>query len=187
MLIPKQFDAWQQDTAVPLVLLAPDVQAQLNTIYNQVLTRSYVDAAGERMMLVIAYGGDQSDGTSAHRPESCYPAQGFEITANTQAVQRLAQGSLSVRRLMFQRSERREPLTYQVVVGREVATSGVEQKLAQLRHGLRGVTADGMLVRVSTIDASMAKGHAVQADFIAALAAGLPDLLRARVFGEPGP
>ena len=145
-LIPKQFGSWQQDTGVALVLPAPDVQDQLNAIYNQVLTRSYTNAAGERIMLVIAYGGDQYDGTSAHRPEACYPAQGFEITFNEKAVQRVANGSLSVRRLMSKRGERHEPLTYWVVVGREVATSGVEQKLAQLRYGLRGVSPQALAI-----------------------------------------
>ncbi len=185
-LIPKRFGAWRQDTDVPLILPAPDVQAQLNLIYNQVLTRTYIDQDGRRVMLVIAYGGDQYDGTSAHRPEVCYPAQGFDITSNEKAAQSLADGSLSVRRLMSKRDLRKEPLTYWIVVGNKVATTGVEQKLAQLRYGLRGVIADGMLVRVSSIDADMAKGHALQADFIAAMAAGMPNEARPRVFGDFG-
>ena len=51
---------------MPLVLPAPDVQSQINAIYNQVLTRTYVSDSGQRVMLLIAYGGDQYDGTSAH-------------------------------------------------------------------------------------------------------------------------
>jgi EpsI family protein len=185
-LIPKRFGAWRQDTDVPLILPAPDVQAQLNLIYNQVLTRTYVSEDGRRVMLVIAYGGDQYDGTSAHRPEVCYPAQGFDITSNEKATQSLADGGLSVRRLMSKRDLRKEPLTYWIVVGNKVATTGVEQKLAQLRYGLRGVIADGMLVRVSSVDADMAKGHALQAEFIAAMAAGMPSAARPRVFGNAG-
>lgn len=183
-LIPTQFGAWRQDAGIPLVLPSPDVQAQLDAIYNQVLSRNYISASGQRIMLVIAYGGDQYDGTSAHRPEACYPAQGFDINFNEKAVLPAAGLSLNVRRLMSKRGERHEPLTYWVVVGNKVATSGVEQKLAQMRYGLRGVIADGMLVRVSSIDADRAKGHAVQADFISALAAGLPFPVRPRVFGD---
>lgn len=183
-LFPKQFGRWRLDARMGVVLPAPDVQAQLDAIYNQVLSRTYVNADGQRIMLSVAYGGDQSDGTSAHRPEVCYPAQGFEITANTKAVQSMAGGTLPVRRLMSRLGGRNEPITYWVVVGSEVATSGIEQKLAQMRYGLRGVISDGMLVRVSSIDADMARGHALQSAFIAELAGAMPNPARSRVFGE---
>jgi EpsI family protein len=184
LIFPKQFGTWRLDASIPIVLPAPDVLAELNAIYNQVLTRTYVSAEGQRVMLSVAYGGDQYDGTSAHRPEGCYPAQGFDITSNEKAVQRVAEGSLAVRRLMSKRGARHEPITYWIVVGTNVATTGIEQKLAQMRYGLRGVIADGMLVRVSSIDADMAHGHAVQARFIADMAAGMTDPVRPRVFGE---
>lgn len=186
-LFPKQFGPWRLDASLPAILPAPDVQAQLDAIYNQVLSRTYVDTGGRRIMLSVAYGGDQSDGTSAHRPEVCYPAQGFEITANAKATQSAAGGTLLVRRLMSRLGGRSEPITYWVVVGNEVATTGIEQKLAQMRYGLRGVIADGMLVRVSSIDPDMANGHAVQAGFIASMAEALPGPVRARVFGNLAP
>ena len=183
-LFPKQFGRWRLDARMGVVLPAPDVQAQLDAIYNQVLSRTYVNTDGQRIMLSVAYGGDQSDGTSAHRPEVCYPAQGFEITANTKAVQNTAGGTLPVRQLMSRLGGRNEPITYWVVVGSEVATSGIEQKLAQMRYGLRGVISDGMLVRVSSIDTDMARGHALQSAFIAELAGAMPNPARGRVFGE---
>jgi EpsI family protein len=183
-LFPKQFGRWRLDTRMAVILPAPDVQARLDAIYNQVLSRTYVNADGQRVMLSVAYGGDQSDGTSAHRPEVCYPAQGFEITANTKAVQNTAGGTLPVRQLMSRLGGRNEPITYWVVVGSEVATSGIEQKLAQMRYGLRGVISDGMLVRVSSIDADMARGHALQSAFITELAGAMPSQARGRVFGE---
>lgn len=186
-LFPKQFGPWRLDASLPAILPAPDVQAQLDAIYNQVLSRTYIDTGGRRIMLSVAYGGDQSDGTSAHRPEVCYPAQGFEITANAKATQSAGGGTLVVRRLMSRLGGRSEPITYWVVVGNEVATTGIEQKLAQMRFGLRGVIADGMLVRVSSIDPDMAKAHAVQAGFIASMAEALPGPLRARVFGTLAP
>lgn len=183
-IFPKQFGAWQVATGMPMILPAPDVQAQLDAIYNQVLTRTYVNADGQRIMLSVAYGGDQSDGTSAHRPEVCYPAQGFEITSNQKSALSAAGGTLAVRKLMSKLGGRNEPVTYWVVVGDEVATSGIEQKLAQMRYGLRGVISDGMLVRVSSIDVDMARGHTLQAGFIADLAAAMPSPVRPRVFGE---
>jgi EpsI family protein len=183
-LFPRQIGPWRVDASLPVILPAPDVQAQLDVVYNQVLSRTYVNRVGQRIMLSVAYGGDQSDGTSAHRPEVCYPAQGFEITANAKSAQPAAGGTLAVRQLMSKLGGRNEPITYWVVVGNEVATSGIEQKLAQMRYGLRGIIADGMLVRVSSIDADMARGHAIQSDFIAEMAAAIPGPVRPRVFGD---
>ena len=184
-LFPSAFGSWRVATGQPLVLPSPDVQAALDAVYNQVLARTYVNERGQAIMLTVAYGGDQSDGTSAHRPEVCYPVQGFAITSNQAGSLRLGPREIGVRRLMAQRGSRNEPVTYWVAVGNEVVTTGIGQKLAQMRYGLRGVIADGMLVRVSSIDADMTRAYALQAGFLDDLsqAMGAPSL--DRVFGAP--
>ena len=91
-VFPMAFDGWLVDTSLPVILPAPDVQAQLDKLYNEVLARTYVNAEGTRVMLSVAYGGDQSDATSAHRPEVCYPAQGFAISENFADTVRVASG-----------------------------------------------------------------------------------------------
>jgi EpsI family protein len=183
-LFPKQFAGWRVDVSIPPVLPAPDVQQRLDLLYNQVVSRTYVNALGQHIMLSVAYGGDQSDATRAHRPEICYPVQGFEISANTTAVRQVGGGALNVRLLMSHKGARREPITYWVVVGEKIALSGLEQKLAQMRYGLKGLIADGMLVRISSIDDDMAHAHGLQAAFIAELAEAIPAAARPRVFGE---
>lgn len=186
-LFPSAFGHWNVSAGQTPILPAPDVQAVLDAIYNQVLARTYVNADGEAIMLTIAYGGDQSDGMSAHRPEACYPAQGFAVTANQVGTLRIGPRDIPVRRLMTQRDWRYEPVTYWVAVGHEVVTTGVGQKLAQMRYGLRGVIADGMLVRVSSIDADAAHAHAIQAEFLDELARALDARSLDRVFGAvPG-
>lgn len=183
-LFPKGFGTWRVDVSIPQILPAPDVQARLDLIYNQVLSRTYVNDLGQQIMLSVAYGGDQSDATRAHLPEVCYPVQGFDISANVRSVQHIDGGRLEVRRLMAHQGLRNEPITYWIVVGEKVALSGMDQKLAQLRYGMRGIIADGMLVRVSSIDTDMAHAHEVQSRFIAALAEAVPEEDRARIFGE---
>lgn len=183
-LFPTSFGEWRVDTSLPVILPAPDVQAQLDKIYNEVLARTYVDKAGQRVMLSVAYGGDQSDGTSAHRPEVCYPAQGFSITDNFGDTLLVAGRAIPVRRLMSRLSDRNEPITYWIVVGDDVVTTGIGQKLAQMRHGLRNVIADGMLVRVSSIDNDMQKGHQLQSRFLADLGAALGRNDASRVLGK---
>jgi EpsI family protein len=183
-MFPASFGEWRLDTNLPVILPSPDVQAQLDKIYNEVIARTYVNPAGQRVMLSVAYGGDQSDATSAHRPEVCYPAQGFAITDNFGDTLQVAGRDIPVRRLMSRISGRHEPITYWIVVGDRVVTTGIGQKLAQMRHGLRNVIADGMLVRVSSIDSDMKKGHELQSKFLAELGAALASSDAERVLGE---
>ncbi|MEO7106194.1 MAG: exosortase C-terminal domain/associated protein EpsI, partial [Rhodoferax sp.] len=158
-------------------------QALLNSIYNQTLTRTYINSEGDRIMLSVAYGGDQSDATRAHLPEVCYPAQGFQITSNTQSKIVLADRTVNTRLLMSKMGPRNEPITYWLVVGNHVTVSRTDQKLSQFGLGLRGLIPDGMLVRVSSIDEDMVHGHQVQAKFLTQLAQVMPEAVRDRVFG----
>ena len=182
-LFPKAFADWTVDDRMPVQLVSPDTQALLNKIYNQTLSRTYVNRKGDRIMLSVAYGGDQSDATRAHRPEVCYPAQGFQITASSTGSLQLADGSIRVRRLVAQQGGRNEPITYWVMVGNKIAITGTEQKLDQLSYSTRGVIPDGMLVRVSMIDPIPAHSYAIQADFVRALHAAVTPQSRAQVFG----
>jgi EpsI family protein len=183
-LFPSTFGEWRVDTSMPVILPSPDVQALLDKLYNQTLARTYVNAKGQRIMLSVAYGGDQSDGTRAHRPEVCYPAQGFQITASQLGEIRTDDRTIRARQLMSKLGGRHEPITYWMVTGGQVTTSGTEQKLAQLRYGVRGIIPDGILVRVSNIDANMAQGLALHARFVADMARVLPPAARDRILGE---
>lgn len=186
-LFPKKFGDWRLDESMPVQLIAPDTQAMLNKIYNQTLSRTYVDSQGNRIMLSVAYGGDQSDATRAHRPEVCYPAQGFAVFGASDGKLEVAGQPLRVRHLNSRLGERWEPITYWITVGDRVTLSGTEQKLAQLGYSTRGVIPDGMLVRVSSIDANAAKAYRVQAGFITEMARAIPDDKRSLVIGaSPG-
>jgi EpsI family protein len=183
-LFPVSFGEWKVDTRMPAQLISPDQAAVLNAIYSQTLSRTYVNPKGDRVMLSVAYGGDQSDATRAHRPEVCYPAQGFQILAMNEGHVAAAGQQLEVRRLETRLGARIEPLTYWIVVGEKVAISGTQQKLAQLKYGFAGLIPDGMLVRVSTIDADSRRAFGVQDRFVAELVATLPPQTRSRVVGS---
>ncbi len=185
-LFPAEFADWRVDVRAAMILPSPQTQALLDSIYNQTLTRTYINAAGERVMLSVAYGGDQSDATRAHLPEVCYPAQGFQITSNARSLLVLADRAVATRLLMSKLGLRNEPITYWLVVGDRVTVSRTDQKLAQFRLGLKGLIPDGMLVRVSSIDPDMARGHRLQAKFLAELAEAFPETSRDRVFGAQG-
>ncbi|MFT7723273.1 MAG: EpsI family protein [Roseateles sp.] len=184
-LFPRTFADWSEDTRGPAQLVSPDQQAVLNKIYNQTLSRTYVNSNGDRVMLSVAYGGDQSDGTRAHRPDVCYPAQGFQVHSDRLSTASVGTHQVRTRLLVAQLGNRIEPITYWMVVGERVALSGTEQKLAQLAYSTRGIIPDGMLVRVSTIDADAEHAYGVQRQFIEALATNVTGANRARAFGNP--
>ena len=50
-LFPKRFGKWVVDDRMPVQLISPDQAAVLNAIYNETLSRTYVNPAGERVML----------------------------------------------------------------------------------------------------------------------------------------
>lgn len=183
-MFPKAFGDWRVDDRMPVQLISPDTQAILNKIYNQTLSRTYMGPEGLRIMLSVAYGGDQSDGTRAHRPEVCYPAQGFEIVSSADAVLEIGERSLRVRHLLSSLGHRIEPITYWITVGDRVTLSGTEQKFAQLSYSTRGVIPDGMLVRVSSIDTDSVRAYRIQQAFIAAMAHAIRPEFKSQVVGR---
>ncbi len=182
-MIPTSFGDWRVDTSIVPLQVDPDTQARLDRIYNQTLSRTYVNRNGDRVMLSLAYGGDQSDNTGLHRPEVCYAAQGFQIKRNDGVELRTAYGILPVRRLMAVAGSRNEPITYWVTVGDKAVQAGMQQKMQQLRLGLSGTVPDGMLVRVSTIDTDTTNAYQMQDGFINAMLASVSATDRQRLAG----
>ena len=84
LMIPRAFADWKIDPSLAPVVVSPDVQAKLDRIYNQTLSRTYVNRNGSRVMLSIAYGADElGESMQVHRPEFCYTSQGFDIVKNS--------------------------------------------------------------------------------------------------------
>jgi len=183
-MFPARFGDWQIDRSIPVILPAPDVQAKLDAIYNQVLARTYVNrSTGDRVMLSVAYGGDQSDGMSAHLPEVCYPAQGFQLLDERRTEITLLARQIPIKQLRTRLGGRVEPVTYWLTLGETVSASRTQRKLRQMEYGLQGIVPDGMLVRVSSIDADAPHAFAVQGAFLQALAPAVPAPYVNRVFG----
>lgn len=153
-VVPVAFGKWQVDRNIPVVVPPPDQQALLNKIYNQTLARTYVNDRGYRIMLSLAYGGDQSDGLSVHLPEVCYVGQGFKLESEADGRLALGGQTIPVRRLLTTLGPRREPITYWVTTGNEATISMWRRRMISLEYGLRRRVPDGLLVRVSSIDVS---------------------------------
>jgi EpsI family protein len=184
VMVPKQFGDWRVDESIVPLLPAPDVQAQLDKIYNQTLARTYVNSRGRRVMLSIAYGGDQSDAMQVHLPEVCYAAQGFQIKQAKIEQLTMQHGALPVKRLVASLNTRVEPITYWITVGDEVISAGYKRKLAQIKYGISGKVADGILVRASSIDRDAYVAYELHDQFFKDLMAGVSSEHRERLFGK---
>ncbi len=186
VVIPKTFGNWKLDERVVPILPSPDAKAVLDRIYSQTVSRTYVNESGERVMLSVAYGGEQSDSMQVHRPEVCYPAQGFSVLKSLKGVMETQFGQLPIRRLVASQGPRVEPITYWITVGDQVARSNWEQKLAQLSYGLTGKVPDGLLFRISTIDRDEQRAYSVQEAFVRELLAQIDADARVRLVGRLG-
>ena len=182
-LVPVSFADWRVDPELAQVAPAPEVQASLDRIYRQVVSRTYVNGAGERMMLTVAYGGDQSDALKAHRQEACYAAQGFRIQGLSHGTLDAAGRSIPVTRMLAVRGARSEPVTYWFTMGDRVVMGRAERLAVQLRSGLAGTIPDGMLVRVSSLSRDATAAYAAQQGFVSALLAAMPADGVARLVG----
>lgn len=186
-LIPVRLGDWKVDETIATLLVTPELQKVIEETYSQTLTRTYVNEEGKRIMLSVAYGGSHGEGMQTHRPEVCYPAQGFQVVKDTQpAVLSTQYGELPIKRLVAAQGPRNEPITYWVVVGDQQTQYGLRMKLAQMRYTLTGVVPDGMLVRVSSIDQDETGAYENQTDFIRSMLAAMRDGERERITGKFG-
>jgi len=174
-LIPRQFGDWQYDGRSDTTFVNPNLEITSSSSDSQILMRTYIGREGERIMLSISYRNNQMGREfQAHRPESCYKAQGFSLIDSREDTLHLSHKGLKVRRLVEQQNTRVEPITYWMTIGDKPTLPGIPRKIEQLRYGLRGEIPDGMLVRVSSLSRDIEKAFAMHSRFIADLNRAIP-------------
>jgi EpsI family protein len=183
--VPKVFGEWKHDALLmgaPVV--NPETKAILDKLYSQIVTRTYVNSAGQKVMLSIAYGSDQRGALQAHKPEICYPAQGFLLKEISSEVLETPIGNLEVTRLITSKANRFEPVTYWFTFGDERPKTAFERRKIELKSVLTGQIPDGLLFRVSTLDRDSKVGFATQDRFVDQLLSALPPASRRRLAGN---
>ena len=96
-------------------------------------------------------------------------------------------GSISVKRLVATQGQRIEPITYWTTVGDTVAVNGLKWTLQQLKYGLTGTITDGLLFRVSSIQADDSKACQMQDAFTRDLLKAMSPGGRQRIIGNTAP
>ncbi|ACV34183.1 exosortase-associated protein EpsI, B-type [Accumulibacter sp.] len=184
-MIPAQFGDWHQEAQNAAYMVNPQQKEFLDTIYSETLFRSYVNSRGYRIMLSIAYGGDQSRATQVHKPEVCYPAQGFTLISRHDESIVIPNGSIPATRLVTKLGQRVEPVTYWITVGDSVVQGGINKKLTEIAFRLRGKVPDGLLFRVSSVDPDEKAAFTQQAKFIDEVLQSVKDGDRERLGAAP--
>jgi EpsI family protein len=185
-LVPEAFGEWRTDTSFMPIGPAPDVQARLDRLYSDTLSRTYVGATGRRVMLSIAYGEDQGRTLQVHKPEVCYAVQGFAVGGLQKASIDFGTHRLPAMRLVGTRGSRVELITYWIRIGDRIARGWLEQNARRIEFGLKGIIPDGLLFRVSTISDPSPGAYALHDSFVVSLVQATSASHRRMLVGPPG-
>ena len=183
--IPHAFGDWSPVPGLQAVRPPPDsLEAE---IYNQEVSRAYVDPEGHLVFLMIAYGESQSDRLQLHHPEVCYTAQGFRVTRPSTSKFNWSPSAppIMLTRMVATREDRIEPISYWMRIGYDVTNSNWARNALKLEYGLRGWIPDGALFRVSTVGVPSEISFKVQDRFIRDLLNAVPPETKAFMVGEP--
>ncbi len=184
-IIPQSFGEWSVDRGIIPVPPSPDLQAALDEVYDETLALTFRNRQGQRVMLSLAYGRNQHRGMNTHRPEICYPAQGFKVVqGSTPGVLQAGNRAIDVTRLVAAMGPRNEPITYWLLIGNTITHFGYGQRAMAIRYGVKGIIPDGVLVRVSSIDQDSAAAFSLQERFIHDMLAAVAPTRLPRLLGS---
>ncbi len=182
--VPKRFGDWRLDESLVPLPPSPDQASVLNKIYDQILSRTYINSRGERIMLSITYGSRQTQQLRAHRQEVCYRSQGFTVTDLEHTEIQVAGGPLPATRMVAKQNTRTEPVTYWFTTGDTVVLSYWDREWAQFKYALSGYVPDGYLVRISSLQPDAKRAYQQHIAFADTLFAHLDPELRRRLVGH---
>ena len=182
-MVPKKFGTWQFDEGLAPLQVSHDKQALLYQIYSQNLSRTYLDNKGNRIMLSIAYGGDQSDSLQVHNPEVCYFEQGYQVQKLFTNSLDIGFGSILINHFLATKGRRVESVTYWIKIGDTVSVHSLKAKLVKIKYGLSGKIPDGLVFRVSNIG-NESSNYLLQEKFIKDLLFVVSEEDRFRLIGK---
>lgn len=183
-MIPRQIGDWYDEPNWMTQVVDPVQEEAIKDLYDQTLVRTYANADGYRIMLSIAYKAKNtlSEGR-VHRPEICYPADGFEVHRLIQSELATPFGSIPIRRMLADKGQRTEPVTYWITVGDKAVTDAIDVKLAELSYMIKRIVPDGLVFRVSSIDYDQERANRLQDEFVIELLSSVPPQTRNQLGG----
>ena len=185
--VPQSFGSWKM-LPNPLQQISVATQGATSTDqpYDEVVSRTYVNPQGDMVMLALAYGKNQRQEVKVHRPELCYPAQGFKVMSLQPVtfigIADSASGkNVTGQRMVVNARSSAEVVSYWIRIGDTYSSSPWQVRWQIMKEGLQGRMTDGMLVRVSqrvSPGEDPAPHHALVESFARDLLAAVPPATR---------
>jgi len=166
-IVPVTFGDWNMVSADSTPIVNPQLKESLQTTYDDTLNRTYVNRmTGQRVMLSLAYGRDQGHEKQVHKPEVCYPSQGFAINTVRKLTFRVAGHDVPVTTLHATKATRSEFVAYWIVEGDSIVRGALQQNFKRAWLALRGIQEDGLLFRVSMISEDEVSSKMAMHEFV---------------------
>ena len=125
-------------------------------------------------MLLVAQSGSQTGFLQIHRPETCYTASGYRLSALMPHAVQIGPKLLEANSLDATAGGPTEHVVYWTRVGNQMPTSWKEQKFAVAEQNLQGIIPDAILIRVSSVSNDGDAARAAIDEFIGTLIASVP-------------
>ena len=184
-IVPLIFGVWRVDPTIVPIVPSPDQTALINEIYDETLARTYVNMQGQRVMLSLAYGSNQSRKYQLHKPEVCYVGQGFRLAEMRFSSVKVSDKEIPAMELVAVNGGRIEPIIYWMRIGDEIGRGWIDQNLIRAKYALKGKIPDGLLFRVSTISrGEHSADFDIQRQFISDLMRSIPSHQRDALLGN---
>lgn len=153
-IVPLNFGPWRGGDGGDIVI--PRTEGSLaSRLYSDELGRRYRSVSSDRdagdVMLLAAYGKSQSDSLQLHRPEVCYPANGFQITYRKFVDIAVGGFVIPAVALTAVAGDRVEDIVYWTRLGKALPRTEGEQRRDRLEAALEGYVGDGVLMRASMV------------------------------------
>jgi EpsI family protein len=183
-LIPVSFAGWQVAGRDGVVVARPEDGAPADG-YDQVVARTYVGAGLPAVMLMLAYGSTQGGSLQLHRPETCYPGQGFALRAFDEPELHFDKRQVAARRFTATRDDRVERVVYWTRIANNFPLNTAQMYSVILTSALSGVVPDGILVRASIIGVNVPSIDRDLSHFLSALVTATSMAGRQLLLGSP--
>lgn len=175
-LVPKTIGGWNYVAASGLVVPPNDQLVQ--ALYSQLLTRVYSDGQNPPIMLLLAQSAGQTGFLQIHRPETCYTASGYQISAVQPHPIQLGSKTIHSLSMDARADGPTEHVIYWTRVGNKMPISWRQQKLAVAEQNLKGIIPDAILVRISCVSPDGEAARAQIDSFVRALIDSVPANMR---------
>lgn len=185
--MPAAFGTWRLlPSPLQQVSVATKGVTSTDQPYDEVVSRTYINDRGDAVMLALAYGKNQRQEVKIHRPELCYPAQGYKVSSLrpvtfTGITDTQTGKDVTGQRMVVQARNSMEVVSYWIRIGDTYSSSPWQVRWQIMKEGLQGRTTDGMLVRVSQRvrpGEDAAPHHALVESFARELVAAVPPQTR---------